>query len=191
MAKLKLGIVVGSARRDSINRKLAQALARLGADKFETKFLKIDDLPIYNQDLETDLPATVKRFKTEIAAADAILFVTPEHNRSIPTLLKNAIDWGSRPYGTSAWIGKPAATTGTSGGAMSSALAQQHLRQILGNIGMHVMGGEAYIAFRPELIDAQQNVADENVRRFLKNFMDQFAAYAARFANMAVSELAA
>jgi chromate reductase len=191
MAKLKLGIVVGSARRDSINRKLAQALARLGADKFETKFLKIDDLPIYNQDLETDLPATVKRFKTEIAAADAILFVTPEHNRSIPTLLKNAIDWGSRPYGTSAWIGKPAATTGTSGGAMSSALAQQHLRQILGNIGMHVMGGEAYIAFRPELIDAQQNVADENVRTFLKNFMDQFAAYAARFANMAVSELAA
>lgn len=191
MAKLKLGIVVGSARRDSINRKLAQALARLGADKFETKFLKIDDLPIYNQDLETDLPATVKRFKAEIAAADAILFVTPEHNRSIPTLLKNAIDWGSRPYGTSAWIGKPAATTGTSGGAMSSALAQQHLRQILGNIGMHVMGGEAYIAFRPELIDAQQNVADENVRRFLKNFMDQFAAYAARFANMAVSELAA
>lgn len=191
MAKLKLGIVVGSARRDSINRKLAQALARLGADKFETKFLKIDDLPIYNQDLETDLPATVKRFKAEIAAADAILFVTPEHNRSIPTLLKNAIDWGSRPYGTSAWIGKPAATTGTSGGAMSSALAQQHLRQILGNIGMHVMGGEAYIAFRPELIDAQQNVADENVRTFLKNFMDQFAAYAARFANMAVSELAA
>ncbi|HEU4662137.1 MAG TPA: NADPH-dependent FMN reductase [Pseudolabrys sp.] len=191
MAKLKLGIVVGSARRDSINRKLAQALARLGADKFETKFLKIDDLPIYNQDLETDLPATVKRFKAEIAAADAILFVTPEHNRSIPTLLKNAIDWGSRPYGTSAWIGKPAATTGTSGGAMSSALAQQHLRQILGNIGMHVMGGEAYIAFRPELIDAQQNVADENVRTFLKNFMDQFAAYAARFANTAVSELAA
>ncbi|HEX5508156.1 MAG TPA: NADPH-dependent FMN reductase [Pseudolabrys sp.] len=192
MAKLKLGIVVGSARRESINRKLAQALARLGADKFEAKLLKIDDLPIYNQDLEADLPASVKRFKAEVAEADAILFVTPEHNRSIPALLKNAIDWGSRPYGTSVWIGKPAATTGTSGAAISSAIAQQHLRQILGNfVGMHVMGGEAYIAFRPELIDAQNNVTDENVRKFLKNYIDQFAAYAARFANVVASERAA
>ncbi|MGC1465635.1 MAG: NADPH-dependent FMN reductase [Pseudolabrys sp.] len=184
MAKLKLGIVIGSARRDSINRKLAQALAQLGADKFETKFLKVDDLPIYNQDQESDLPENVRRFKTEAATSDAFLFVTPEHNRSIPALLKNAIDWGSRPYGTSVWTGKPAATTGTSGGAISTAVAQQHLRQILGNfVGMHVMGGEAYVSFKPELIDAQGNVPDENVRAFLKDFIDRFSAYAARFAS--------
>ena len=183
MAKLKLGIVVGSNRRDSINRKLAQALARLGADKFEAKILKVDDLPIYNQDLEAELPASVVRFKAEVADADAILFVTPEHNRSIPALLKNAIDWGSRPYGTSVWIGKPAATTGTSGGAISTAVAQQHLRQILGNfVGMHVMGGEAYVAFKPDLVDAQGAVTDENVRKFLKDFIDRFAGFAGRFA---------
>lgn len=183
MAKLKLGIVVGSNRRDSINRKLAQALARLGADKFEARILKVDDLPIYNQDLEADLPASVVRFKAEVANADAILFVTPEHNRSITALLKNAIDWGSRPYGTSVWIGKPAATTGTSGGAISTAIAQQHLRNILGNfVGMHIMGGEAYIAFKPDLVDAQGAVTDENVRKFLKDFIDRFAAYAVKFA---------
>jgi chromate reductase len=183
MAKLKLGIVVGSNRRESINRKLAQALARLGADKFEAKILKVDDLPIYNQDLEADLPASVVRFKAEVTDSDAILFVTPEHNRSIPALLKNAIDWGSRPYGTSVWIGKPAATTGTSGGAISTAVAQQHLRQILGNfVGMHVMGGEAYVAFKPGLVDAQGAVTDENVRKFLKDFIDRFAGFAGRFA---------
>ena len=186
MAKLKLGIIVGSNRRDSINRKLAQALARLAGDKFDATFLKIDDLPIFNQDLEGDLPETVRRFKAEAAKADAFLFVTPEHNRSIPALLKNAIDWGSRPYGTSVWTGKPAATTGTSGGGISTAVAQQHLRQILGNfVGMHVMGGEAYIAFKPELIDAQANIADASARTFLKTFVDQFAAYAARFTNTA------
>jgi len=98
-------------------------------------------------------PPAVVRFRDEISKADALLFVTPEHNRSIPALLKNAIDWGSRPYGTSVWTGKPAATTGTSGGAISTAVAQQHLRQILGNfVGMHVMGGEAYVSFKPELM---------------------------------------
>jgi chromate reductase len=183
MAKLKLGIVVGSNRRESINRKLAQALARLGADKFEAKILKVDDLPIYNQDLEADLPASVVRFKAEVTDSDAILFVTPEHNRSIPALLKNAIDWGSRPNGTSVWIGKPAATTGTSGSAISTAVAQQHLRQILGNfVGMHVMGGEAYVAFKPDLVDAQGAVTDENVRKFLKDFIDRFAGFAGGFA---------
>jgi chromate reductase len=183
MAKLKLGIVVGSNRRESINRKLAQALARLGADKFEAKILKVDDLPIYNQDLEADLPASVVRFKAEVTDSDAILFVTPEHNRSIPALLKNAIDWGSRPYGTSVWIGKPAATTGTSGSAISTAVAQQHLRQILGNfVGMHVMGGEAYVAFKPDLVDAQGAVTDENERKFMKDLIDRFAGFAGGFA---------
>lgn len=181
MAKLKLGIIVGSNRRDSINRKLAQALAKLGADAFDATFIKIDDLPIFNQDLESDLPASVQRFKAEVKASDALLFVTPEHNRSVPALLKNAIDWGSRPYGTSAWTGKPAATAGASGGGISSAIAQTHLRQILGNfVGMHIMGGEVYVAFKPDLID-DGNVTDENTRKFLKGFIGNFAAFAGRF----------
>jgi chromate reductase len=113
MAKLKLGVVVGSNRRESINRKLAQALARLGAQDFEAKFIAIDDLPMYNQDLEQPLPEPVARFKAEVEAADALLFVTPEHSRSIPAVLKNAIDWGARPWGKSSWPGKPAAVTGT------------------------------------------------------------------------------
>ena len=111
-----------------------------------------------------------------------MLFVTPEHSRSIPAVLKNAIDWGSRPYGKNAWAGKPAAITGTSGGAISTAVAQQHLRQVLGSgIGMHVLGGEAYITFKPELIDAQANVIDDSVRKFLKTFINHFAGFAGRF----------
>jgi chromate reductase len=180
MAKHKLGIIVGSNRRESINRHLAQALARLGAGAFEAKFIKIDDLPMYNQDLEQPVPETVARFKSEVEASDAVLFVTPEHSRSIPAVLKNAIDWGSRPWGKSSWLDKPAAIIGMSGGAISTAVAQQHLRTVLGNLGLHVMGGEAYVQFKPELIDAEGNVADDSVRKFLKDFIDKFAAFAGR-----------
>ncbi len=138
MAKLRLGIIVGSTRRDSINRKLAQALAKLGANAFDATFLKIDDLPLYNQDNEQPVPDAVARFKREVAASDALLFVTPEHSRSIPAALKNAIDWGGRPYGTSVWPGKPAAVIGASPGAISTAIAQNHLRSVLGTFsGMH------------------------------------------------------
>src|SRR5690606_8562270 len=101
------------------------------------------------------------RFKAAIEGADALLFVTPEHSRSIPAVLKNAIDWGARPYGKSSWPGKPAAIIGASPGAISTAVAQQHLRTVLGDLGLHVIGGEAYIQFRPELIDADGNVTDE------------------------------
>jgi chromate reductase, NAD(P)H dehydrogenase (quinone) len=181
MAKLKLGVVVGSNRRESINRKLAAALTQLGAGAFEATFIQIDDLPMYNQDNEQPLPEKVARFKTAVEASDALLFVTPEHNRSIPAVLKNAIDWGGRPYGKSSWPGKPAAVTGTSGGAISTAVAQQHLRAVLANQGLHLMGGEAYIQFKPELIDTHGVVADDNVRKFLKSFIEQFAAFASRF----------
>jgi chromate reductase len=182
MTKFKLGVIVGSNRRESINRKLAQALVRLGGDQFEAKFIAIDDLPIYNQDHENPVPAPVARFKAEVEASDAVLFVTPEHNRSIPAVLKNAIDWGGRPWGKTSWPGKPAAVIGTSPGAMSSAIAQQHLKTVLANQGLHILGGEAYILFKPDLVDAQGNVADDSVRAFLKTFIDQFAAFAARFA---------
>jgi chromate reductase len=181
MTKLKLGIVVGSNRRESINRKLAEALVRLGAGAFEAKFVRIDDLPMYNQDQEQPVPANVARFKGEIEGADALLFVTPEHSRSIPAVLKNAIDWGARPWGKSSWPGKPAAVIGTSGGAISTAVAQQHLRTVLGNLGLHVLGGEAYIGFKPDLVDAEGNVTDEKARTFLKSFVDNFAGFAGRF----------
>ena len=187
MAKHKLAIVVGSNRRESINRKLAQALSRLGAAAFEAKFVQIDDLPMYNQDVELPVPAPVARFKAEIEGADAVLFVTPEHSRSLPAVLKNAIDWGSRPWGKSSWPGKPAAIIGTSGGVISTAVVQQHLRAILGNLGLHVLGGEAYINFKPELIDAEGHVTDDSVRTFLKGFIDNFAGFAGRFENRAAA----
>jgi chromate reductase len=182
LAELKLGIIIGSNRRESINRKLAQALAKLGADAFDPRFIQIDDLPMYNQDLEQSVPVKVARFKSELASSDALLFVTPEHSRSITAVLKNAIDWGARPWGKTSWPGKPAAVIGTSGGAISTAIAQQHLRAVLGNLGLQVMGGEAYIQFKPDLIDAQGAVTDDSVRTFLKNFIDQFAAFAGKFA---------
>lgn len=181
MAKHKLAVVVGSNRRESINRKLAQVLTKLGANAFEASFVRIDDLPLYNQDQELPTPANVARFKAEIEGADALLFVTPEHSRSIPAVLKNAIDWGARPWGKSSWPGKPAAIIGTSGGAISTAVAQQHLRAVLGDQGLHMLGGEAYIQFKPDLIDADGNVTDENVRTFLKAFIDTFAGFAGRF----------
>jgi len=177
MSKFKLGLIVGSNRRESINRKLANALARLGSNAFDATVTQIDDLPLYNQDLEAALPGSVVRFKADIANADALLFVTPEHSRSIPALLKNAIDWGARPWGKNSWTGKPAAITGTSPGAIGTAVAQQHLRAVLGSgIGMHVMGGEAYITFKPDLMDSDGTITDESTRTFLKSFVDQLAA---------------
>jgi len=183
MAKFKVAVIFGSNRRESVNRRLAQALARLGADKFSFSFIQIDDLPLYNQDLEGELPKSVPRFKSEVASTDGLLFVTPEHNRSIPTILKNAIDWGARPYGQNSWNGKLAAITGTSPGAIGTAIAQQHLRQVLGDLGVLVMGGEAYVSFKPGLIDADGAITDESTRKFLQGFVDQFATLVPRFAD--------
>jgi chromate reductase len=176
MAKLHLAVIVGSNRRDSINRKLAQALTKLGADKFDANFVRIDDLPMFNQDLEGNLPAEVVRFKNELAHADGVLIVTPEHDRSIPAVLKNAVDWGARPWGKNSWAGKPAFITGTSPGAIGSALAQQHLRSVMTGLGMILQGGEAYVTFKPDLVDDQGNIGDESTRKFLQGFLDQFAS---------------
>jgi len=176
----QIAVVVGSNRRDSINRKLARALARLGAGRFEACLVQIDDLPMFNQDNEGSLPAAVARFKQDIARADGVLFVTPEHDRSIPAVLKNAIDWGARPYGTSVWADKPAFITGTSPGAIGSALAQQHLRNILVSLGMILLGGEAYVTFKPNLIDGHGNIGDESTQKFLQGFVDRFAALVER-----------
>jgi chromate reductase, NAD(P)H dehydrogenase (quinone) len=136
MRKFKVATIVGSNRRESINRRLADALTRLGeSEAFEFEFVRIDDLPMYSYDLEGARPPAVVRFTNEVAAADAALFVAPEHNRSIPAVLKNAIDWGSKPNDRNVWRGKPVAITGTSPGALGTAVGQQHLRQILGILG--------------------------------------------------------
>jgi chromate reductase len=151
---------------------------KLGADKFDFTFARIDDLPMYNQDNEGNLPAEVVRFKDEIARTEGLLIVTPEHDRAIPAALKNAIDWGARPYGTNRWAGKPICITGTSPGAIGTALAQQQLRQILGSsLGAHIMGGEAYITFKPNLFDDQGNIGDETTQKFLRGFVDGFATF--------------
>jgi chromate reductase len=181
MEKFNVAVIVGSNRRESVNRRLAAALAKLGEDRFDATFVRIDDLPLYSQDLEADLPASVVRFKSEIEAADALLFVTPEHSRSIPALLKNAIDWGTRPWGRNSWAGRPAAVIGTSPGAIGSAIAQNHLRQILGDLGVLVMGGEAYISFKPGLVGDNDSVTDESTRTFLQDFVTNFVALAGRF----------
>jgi chromate reductase, NAD(P)H dehydrogenase (quinone) len=117
----------------------------------------------------------VARFKDEIKRADGVLIVTPEHNRSVPTALKNAIDWGARPYGTSVWPGKPGFITGTSPGAIGTALVQANLRTVMLGLGMTLLGGESYVTFKPNLIDDQGNIADESTKKFLQDFVDRFA----------------
>ncbi len=182
MPKPQIAVIVGSNRRESINRKLAQALIKLGAGKFDAKIARIDDLPMFNQDNEGSLPPEVVRYKDEIARADGVLIVTPEHDRSIPAALKNAVDWGARPYGKSVWPDKPGFITGTSGGAIGSALAQQHLRSVMIGLGMILLGGEAYITSKPNLIDDQGNIGDEGTRKFLQGFVDRFATLVERLA---------
>jgi chromate reductase, NAD(P)H dehydrogenase (quinone) len=179
----RIAVIVGSNRRDSINRKLAQALIKLGAGKFDAHIARIDDLPIYNQDHEGSLAPEILRFKDELASADGVLIVTPEHNRSIPTALKNAIDWGARPWGKNNWAGKPVLLAGTSPGALGAALAQVHLRQVLGaSLGAFVFGGEIYVTFKQGLIDDSDNIGDENTKKFLQDFVDRFADFVSRLA---------
>ncbi len=175
MPNPQIAVIVGSNRRESINRKLAQALIKLGADKFDARIVRIDDLPLYNQDNEANLPAEVARFKDEITKADGVLFVTPEHNRSMPTILKNAIDWGARPFGTSVWPNKPGFITGTSPGAIGTALVQANMRTVMLGLGMTLLGGESYVQFKPNLVDDQGNVSDETTKKFLQGFVDRFA----------------
>ena len=175
----KIAVIVGSNRRESINRKLTQALVKLAGSK-EAKFVRIDDLPMFNQDLEADLPTEVVRYKADIAGADGVLIVTPEHDRSIPAVLNNAIDWGARPYGKSIWPNKPAFITGTSQGAIGTALAQQHLRSVMISLGMLLLGGEAYITFKPGLVDERGNIGDESTKAFLQGFVDRFSTFVIR-----------
>jgi len=185
MPKPQIAVIVGSNRRDSINRKLAQAFVKLGEEKFDATFVRIDDLPLYNQDNESNLPAEAVRFKDEITKADGVLIVTAEHNRSMPTVLKNAIDWGARPAGKSVWPGKPGFVTGMSPGAIGTALVQANLRTVMLGLGMTLLGGEAYITNKPNLIDDQGNISDETTKNFLQGFVDRFATLVGKLSGKA------
>ena len=182
MSQYQIAVIVGSLRKDSFNRKLASALAKLAPPEFSFKQLQISDLPPYNQDDDANQAESVKRLKAEITAAQGILFVTPEYNRSIPGVLKNAIDHASRPYGQSAWAGKPAGVLGTSVGAHGTAMAQQHLRNILAYLDMPTLGQpEAFIQVRDGLFDQTGDIA-EGSRKLLQNWMDQYVAWVKKHA---------
>ena len=173
-----VAVIVGSLRRDSINRKLAKALAKLGQSKFRFNFIEIGDLPIYNEDLWQDPPASVLRMKSEVDAADAVLFVTPEYNRSITPALKNAIDWGTRPWGKNSWAGKPASIVGTSPGAVGTAGAQTHLRSIAVILDVILMGQpEVYFVNKPGLIDDNDDITDDTTREFLEGYLARFEGW--------------
>ncbi len=190
MAKFKVAVIVGSLRKDSINLKLGKALAKLGQDKFEAKFLSID-LPLFNQDLEANFPEAVTRLKSDISTADAVLFVTPEYNRSMPGPLKNAIDWCSRPYGKNSFAGKPAAICGASAGAIGTACSQASLKSTLSYLDTALMGQpELYLHFTDGLIDGEGNITNDNTKKFLQKFVDSFAVWTAQHANNAVTKAA-
>jgi chromate reductase, NAD(P)H dehydrogenase (quinone) len=173
-----VAVFVGSLRNGSINQKLAKAVAKLGKGQFAFNFVELGDLPMFNQDLEANLPASVIRMKEEIAAADAVLFVTPEHNRSIPAMLKNAIDWGTRPWGQNSWAGKPGSIIGTSPGNVGTAAGQAHLRSVMTVLDVALLGQpEVYFVTRPGLIDDNDDITDDATREFLTGYLARFAAW--------------
>ncbi len=177
MTQYEIAVVVGSLRRESFNLKFATAIARLAPPEFVIKQARIDDLPLYNQDDDANQADAVKRLKSEIAGSQGVLFVTAEYNRSIPGVLKNAIDHASRPYGRSAWAGKPAGVIGVSVGAIGTALSQQHLRNVLAYLDMPTMAQpEAFIQAKDGLFDDAGNIGPASVK-FLQSWMDTYVAW--------------
>jgi chromate reductase len=177
MSQYQIAVIVGSLRKESLNRKLASAVVKLAPAEFSFKQVHIADLPLYNQDDDANQAGSVKRMKGEIAAAQGILFVTPEYNRSIPGVLKNAIDHGSRPYGQSVWGGKPAGVLGISPGATGTAMAQQHLRNVLVAVGVLTLAQpEAFIQVKDGLFDEAGDIGAGS-KKFLQNWMDQYVAW--------------
>lgn len=180
MASYRVGYIIGSLARASINRKLATALVRLAPAGLALSEISFAELPLYSYDYDKDYPASARAFKQAIEAADAILFVTPEYNRAIPGGLKNAIDWASRPYGTNSFAHRPSAVIGASPGKIGTAVAQQQLRSVLSFCNSPQMNSpEAYIQFTKELIDDDGNVGDESTREFLRKYMESFHAFVA------------
>jgi chromate reductase len=184
MSQYKIAVVVGSLRKDSFNRKLAIAIAKLAPSEFSFKQVQIGDLPLYNQDDDANQAESVKRMKDEIKAAQGLLFVTAEYNRSIPGVLKNAIDHASRPYGQNAWEGKPAGVLGASIGVVGTAMAQQHLRNVLAYLNVPTLGQpEAFIHVKDGLFDEAGNVGADS-KQFLQNWMERYVAWVKKHAGL-------
>ncbi len=177
----KVGYIVGSISKQSINRRLAEALASVAPDSLELVELPIAQLPMYNYDFDGDIPAEAAEFKAAIEAVDAVLVVTPEYNRGIPGVLKNALDTASRPWGDNSLAGKPGAIIGASGGSIGTAVAQSHLRGMFGFLDVITMGQpEAYIQFKAEAYNDDNTVADEGTKKILTDYMAAFAAHIER-----------
>jgi chromate reductase len=180
MKQYQIVVVVGSLRKDSFNRQLANAIIKLAPSHIRFKFLEIGNLPLYNQDHDNNQSDSVKSFKSDIASADGVLFVTPEYNRSIPGVLKNALDNASRPYGQNAWAGKPAGILSASVGATGGALSQQHLRNVIAYLDMPTLNQpEAFIQVKEGLYDSDGNIGP-NSKKFLQGWMDKFVAWIER-----------
>lgn len=174
----KVGVFIGSLSRESINRRLARALERLAPEALELIEIPISELPLYNRDFDVDYPPPGRAFKDAVERMDALLFVTPEYNRSVPGVLKNAIDWGSRPWGTNSFAHKPSAVIGASTGKIGTAVAQQHLRSILSYVNSPELAQpEAYIQFTKGLISDDGEVTDSSVSGFLSNWMSEFEVF--------------
>ncbi len=181
MTTYKVGYLIGSLATASINRKLAKALVRLAPAELDMAEIPFKDLPLYSYDYDADFPPAARAFKAAIASVDAVLFVTPEYNRSIPGGLKNAIDWASRPYGQNSFARKPSAVIGTSPGAIGTAVAQQHLRSLLSYCNSPQMNApEAYIQFTPGLITDEGEVTVASTEQFLRNYMAEFHTFIGR-----------
>ena len=178
MNEIKVGVLVGSLRKQSINRRLARAVERLAPPELSFEPIAIDGLPLYNQDFDSDYPPACQRLKQQIEGVAALLFVTPEYNRSVPGVLKNAIDIASRPWGTNSFAGKPGAVLGASIGATGSALAQQHLRNVMAYLDVPLLAQpEVFIKFDDGLIDEQGEIAKDDSRQFLQGFVDRYVRW--------------
>jgi chromate reductase len=181
MASFKVGYFVGSLSSKSINRLLARALMRLAPAELQLTEIAIKDLPLYSADHDANYPPVARALKQAISECDAVLFVSPEYNRSIPGCLKNAIDWASRPWGQNSFARKPSGVIGTSPGSIGTAVAQSHLRGVLCFCNSPLMNNvEAYIQFKPGLITADGEVTDESTAEFLRNYMNELHAFIAR-----------
>jgi chromate reductase len=181
MSDYKVGYFVGSLAKGSINRKLAKALVGVAPPGLQMQEISFSDLPLYSYDYDADFPKVARDFKAAIAAVDAVLFITPEYNRSIPGALKNAIDWASRPYGQNSFTKKPSGIIGTSPGAIGTAVGQQHLKSILSFCNSPMMNAiEAYIQFTPNLISEDGKVTVESTEKFLRNYMSEFSSFIGR-----------
>ncbi len=173
-----VAVIIGSLSKNSLNRKVAQVLSELAPANLKLRFVEIGQLPLYNNDDDANPPQAWVDFRAQVKPADAVLFVTPEHNRSVPAALKNALDIGSRPYGQGVWSGKPGAVVTVSPGAQGGFGANHHLRQVLVFLNVLTLAQpEVYIGGAGQLFDAEGKMTNEGTRKFLKGFVDAFGAW--------------